>query len=66
MLRTNSGLSSLETCVRKRGRQGAGPVVEGVVAVVDMLVLVVVVMVRRRESRRVCGWDAILKDWRLR
>lgn len=37
LLKTNSGEESLERWVRKRGRQGATPIVEGVWAVVDMV-----------------------------
>lgn len=44
---TNSGDASLDMCVRKRGRHGAGPMLDGVMAVVDM--------VRARRERR---WGA--------
>jgi hypothetical protein len=36
-LRTNSGDSSFETCVRKRERQGATLMLDGFVAVVDIV-----------------------------
>ena len=53
-LRTNSGDSSFERCVRKRGRQGATPILDGVVAVVDM--------VSARCRRRVAGEVAMVNE----
>lgn len=53
-LRTNSGESSFERCVRKRGRQGATPILDVVVAVVDI--------VRARCRRRVAGEVAMVND----
>jgi hypothetical protein len=53
-LRTNSGESSFERCVRKRGRQGATPILDDVVAVdVDI--------VRARCRRRVACKVAMVK-----
>jgi hypothetical protein len=51
-LRTNSGESSFERCVRKRGRQGATPILDSVV--VDI--------VRARCRRRVVGEIAMAND----
>lgn len=54
MLRTNSGVSSFERWVRKRARQGATPMLDGVAAVVDI--------VRARCTRRVAGEEAMVNN----
>lgn len=51
-MKTNSGVSSLLRWLRKRGRHGAGPMLEGMWAVVDM--------VRLRQRRRLRGEEAMV------
>lgn len=52
--KTNSGEANLEMCVRKRGRQGATPLVEGGAEVVDI--------VRASRKSRELAWEAIVRD----
>lgn len=52
--KTNSGEPILEMWVRKRGRQGATPLVEGGAEVV--------LIVRASRRRRELAWEAIVID----
>ena len=51
-MKTNSGESSFEMCVRKSGRHGATPMVDGVVEEVDI--------VRAIRERRAWALEAIV------
>lgn len=57
-MKTNSGEAIFSRFETKRGRHGATPIEEGVVAVVD--ILVVVVKVRARCCRRVWALEAMV------
>ena len=52
--KTNSGEPILEMWVRKRGRHGATPLVEGGAEVV--------LIVRASRKRRELAWEAIVRD----
>lgn len=58
-MKTNSGEGIFSRCDRKRGRHGATPTDEGVVAVVD--IFAVDVRVRARCCRRVWALEAMVE-----